>query len=351
MHRFELDKSSKKHNCPSCGKRRFVRYIDKESNSCVSDEVGRCDREDSCSYHLTPKQHFENNEYNVDAKRNWLDVALDEKKETHFIDKKYLRASMNPTLFEKNHFITFLRKTFGDDIACRLVALHNIGISKRWSGSTVFWQIDKNSNIHQAKVMLYNPETGKRNKETGAYFAGKAILRNTGIKEPNLEQCFYGQHLITKGKTIGVVESEKTAILMTGFSMQGKAPDYSWIATGGKNGCKWTIYPVYKALIGHRVILYPDLNAYEDWLKKASFLKDIEYCVSSSLERIATEQQRQEGLDIADAYLMQYKQPTKAKVVNLPLVQDSKTKILEGMVQENPAVGELVNRLSLAIER
>ena len=55
--KYSLDKSSKKFICPSCGKRRFVRYINQITNEYLEETYGRCDRETSCGYHNNPKQN------------------------------------------------------------------------------------------------------------------------------------------------------------------------------------------------------------------------------------------------------------------------------------------------------
>ena len=53
-YRFILEKGSKKHLCPNCNKKTFVRYIDTETGDYLPEQYGRCDRESKCSYHLNP---------------------------------------------------------------------------------------------------------------------------------------------------------------------------------------------------------------------------------------------------------------------------------------------------------
>ncbi len=49
-HQYILGKSSKKHHFPECTKRRFVRYIDTETDEYLPGQCGRYDRENKCLY-------------------------------------------------------------------------------------------------------------------------------------------------------------------------------------------------------------------------------------------------------------------------------------------------------------
>jgi len=55
MFRYELDKSSKKFPCPSCGQKRFVKMLDLKMGDYIGDEFGRCDRVNNCGYEKYPK--------------------------------------------------------------------------------------------------------------------------------------------------------------------------------------------------------------------------------------------------------------------------------------------------------
>ena len=51
-----------KTTCPNCGKSRcFVRYIDEQGSISFPGNVGKCDHENSCGYHYTPKEYFKDN--------------------------------------------------------------------------------------------------------------------------------------------------------------------------------------------------------------------------------------------------------------------------------------------------
>jgi hypothetical protein len=52
--RYKLEKGSKKHVCPNCNKKTFVYYIDIETGEYLTDNYGRCDRENKCGFHVLP---------------------------------------------------------------------------------------------------------------------------------------------------------------------------------------------------------------------------------------------------------------------------------------------------------
>ena len=125
-----------------------------------------------------------------------------------------------------------------------------------------------------------------------------------------------------------LVESEKTAIIMSHF-----IPDYIWLATGGKNGCFNS--EAMHVLRGRDVTLVPDLGAAVRWKEKARMLSGIckSVTVSDMLEQIATEEQRKQGLDIADFFLFS---PTKRQMLQL-------------MIEKNPAVQLLIDEFGLEL--
>ena len=47
-YRYSLERGSKKHTCPACGKRTYVLFIDNQTGEHLSNQFGRCDREHNC---------------------------------------------------------------------------------------------------------------------------------------------------------------------------------------------------------------------------------------------------------------------------------------------------------------
>ena len=116
-----------------------------------------------------------------------------------------------------------------------------------------------------------------------------------------MQQCLFGEHLLNypenTGKTIAIVESEKTAIVCSIL-----LPDYVWLSRGRKTGAKWYLPEVHKCLIGRKVILFPDLGAFDAWQEEAEKLnyQGCNVIVNRYLEEQATEEDRKAGYDIAD---------------------------------------------------
>lgn len=70
-HRYILEPykgMNTRYRCPDCNKgKTFSRYIDRETGEHIANHVGRCERLDNCSYHLTPKQYFQDNNISFDT--------------------------------------------------------------------------------------------------------------------------------------------------------------------------------------------------------------------------------------------------------------------------------------------
>lgn len=330
-HRYILQKYtgiSSRHTCPSCGhKHEFTLYFDTETSGLLHPSVGKCNRESKCGYHYTPGDYFRDNPDNTPS-QDWkpsfkyglAQLSVEPKKtsvpDPVFLPMKYIPTNQN---IENCNLYKFFVSKFGEDKTKEVFDRYKVGVSKHWRNdnglSAAFPQIDINGKLRQIKVIAYNPITGKRlHKEHPAekftskgyvldmamdkvWFAGKSLL---GDYDANLQQCFFGEHLIRTAEKIAIVESEKTAMIASLY-----LPQFVWVATGGKNGCKWDSFAVFKSLSGKSIILYPDLNCFEIWAEKAIFFKKHGFSVhaSSFLEKTSTQEQKERGLDIAD-YLL-----------------------------------------------
>lgn len=277
--------------CSQCNKRGvFTKYLDKDTNNYIADNVGRCDREDKCGYHLKPKEYFANNGItNIDYKSYIPQPTIINKPD--YIDFN----AFEPTLkhYRYNKLFIYLNNLYGFDKAFSVFNKYFIGTSNNWSGgATIFWQIDENKKIRTGKIMLYDENKGKRIKEPFNHF--NWVHTKLDKTDYSLKQCLFGLHLINdNNKPIAIVESEKTALIC---SINNS--DFIWLATGGKQNLK---VELFKPLIKRKIVLFPDLGAFQEWNTKAeklSILCNIE--VSKILEEIATEEERKEGYDLAD---------------------------------------------------
>lgn len=216
-------------------------------------------------------------------------------KSISFIDVEVMKTTL--TNYTNNNFVKFLIERFGTPTATALISKYYLGTSKHWSGANVFWQIDSNGKIRTGKIMLYNATNGKRIKEP---FNHVQWLHKV-TQQPNFElkQCFFGEHLLNDlTKPIAIVESEKTAIISSVF-----LPQFIWLATGGKTNLTAEKMQV---LNGRKVVLFPDLNCFNEWTNKANeFSNFLKISVSDLLENKATKEERNKGLDLAD-YLLNF---------------------------------------------
>jgi hypothetical protein len=292
-----------RHRCPGCEKERtFTYYIESDTGEHIDPKVGKCNREINCGYHYTPRQFFEDNPEALQIPSkcyNFQKVSNGSKKvnirKVNYIPESLFIKSLKE--YEANYFVKFLIAKFGEKHTSELISLYFIGTSKHWSGSAIMWQIDLSGKVRAGKVMLYDPVKGKRVKEPFPHITWVHKL----IDQPDfkLDQCFFGEHLLKdKSKPVAIVESEKTAIIASGY-----LPKFIWLATGSLSNLTIEKCQVLK---GRSIVLFPDINGYERWSLKAKELSSIGlFQVSDLLERNANDLERKQGLDLAD-YLLRF---------------------------------------------
>lgn len=352
--KFDKRRRRVKH-CP-CGKSnqdgKFAPYVGFE-------DKGYCH---SCGENFLPA---------LPERENWKKPGPQQKsaiKPVSFIDAGILNNTLSS--YEHNHFAIFLASVFGKEVAHQLLEKYYVGTAKKWPGATVFWQIDLLYQIRTGKIMLYSHSTGKRVKEPFHYFSYAHTALE--LRDFNLAQCFFGEHLL-KGSTkpVAIAESEKTAILASQY-----LPQFTWLASGGSGGLT---SQKCMALRGRHICLFPDLskpeaktNCYEEWSKKAKELSklmpDTLFQVSTLLERNATAEERNQGLDLADYLLrfnhtdfLQFEEPKpkaitthKIAIQSLPspaarIKLPSDRYRLEQLKRKYPAIATLSEKLALEV--
>jgi len=220
-------------------------------------------------------------------------------KPVSFIDPGILEASLKA--YDKNNFVSFLKSTFGETLTMQAVKAYKIGTSTARPGANVFWYVDDSQRVRGGKIMLYDATTGKRQ----SFFSWSHSRLK--LDDFNLKLCFFGDHLLRSNpsKNVGIVESEKTAIISSLLF-----PDMVWLASGGKSG----LNPYkFESLRNRTVFLFPDLtkpgdkeSCFELWSKDVDRIKGIipgVFEVSDYFESRATDQEKESGSDLADYIL------------------------------------------------
>lgn len=301
---FALDQKrpSRRFICPACGKREFKRYQHTVNGDLFqADNVGRCNREINCGYHYPPRQYFIDYptlDTGHDLYRPCPVSSIPKSKTEAFstIPISAFQGSMSG--YSKNCFTIYLNQLFGTELAAQLIKRFAIGTAKTWPGASVFWQIDDLENVRAGKIMLYNPENGKRVKKPFNHVQWvHSVLHLPAFQ---LKQCLFGLHQIRlygNDNPVCIVESEKTAILMTAI-----LPDYIWLATGGLKNLNPEICAVLKK---REIRLYPDLGCFSHWSKAADEMRmaGFNVQVSDLLESKAGNADRLAGFDLADYFI------------------------------------------------
>ena len=398
-HSKEIKRNRWNNVCPSCGHRgKFSPYIDTVTNEPIAaKECGRCCRERSCSYHMTPKEWFKDN---PPEKREWLpkeqyvelmrqrrreaeqvslsyplplrvlplsqresaDSPIAERDTAEEVTKKNCpsetggraECSVNETerrgyevekyckrmndlchksRSDKNNLARWLCTQFPEEQVAEVLARYRTGSSR--DGRIIYWQIDEHGQVRAGKVMAYDLD-GHRMKDGKGNVCWVHSMKIDGIRFDELvvPQCLFGLSLLNtehtvlttdytdgtdyksdgnstpQGKNpcnprnpwsekIGVVESEKTAIIMSLV-----CPDKVWLATGGKANFKESMLA---PLIGLEVAVYPDADALHDWaVRIAQLNRELGhrlYIPTGYYNLMDHDEARREGWDLADILL------------------------------------------------
>ncbi|MDR2036527.1 MAG: DUF6371 domain-containing protein [Bacteroidales bacterium] len=344
QHRFILEPYKglrTRHICPACERKgEFVSYIDTENNYSLPDHVGRCNRESSCGYHYTPKQFFEDcpNEKQYIADKKQIEsyaqavekhrVCVPKAKKTDYFEYRVMISSM--ARYETNSFTNALQTIFDEIQIKNIIHRYFLGTTK--DEGVIFWQVDVSGNVRYGKRMHY---TFDLHRDKTKHPVGVHSLMR--LYHFNHKQCFFGEHLLSipenKDKAVAIVESEKTACICSEL-----LPDYIWLATGGKNGCRWADKEVCKVLSNRKVILLPDVDAHQSWVEKSNILVSygIQVFVFDSLVQLSPETQ----YDVADCLIWDIQ--NRKQQVSIESVVQTDTTIFERMKVKNPSFEKLV---------
>lgn len=338
-HRFNLEKGSKKHVCPNCQKKTFVRYIDALTGDYLPQQYGRCDRESKCLFHLNPYldgyakaiQEAEQ-ENSSESIRNWkpqqpIVIKPQPTPEPVFFDFNTFKHTLEPQRYEKNSFIQnlFHNVKFPFELVevTKVVQLYRLGTvaSGYRTGANTFPFIDVKGNVRAIQVKQFNAA----NKTTGTDFLHSIIEKHhtrhnkplpewlqAYIKQEKRVSCLFGEHLLSKypQNPVALVEAPKTAVYCSlYFGLPESSESLIWLAVYNKSSFS---FDKLKVLNGRFVYVFPDLsenqNTFNEWQTKAKEyekrLKGTRFVFSDLLEQLAPESDKSKGNDIAD-YLIE----------------------------------------------
>ena len=336
--RFLLEKGSKKHRCPGCGKKTFVRYLDTEKNDYLPEQFGRCDRESKCSYFLNPYSNGYAIEISEREKgsqfNNWKtpkatgNITPRATPEPVFFDIDTFKRTLEPEHYKKNNFIQNLLSRvnfpFELDRLTKVIQLYYLGtIATGYrAGAITFPFIDRKGNVRTVQVKQFN----ENNSTTGTDFLHSIIEKHHNsnktplpdwlkayIKQDKRVTCLFGEHLLTTYPTnpVALVEAPKTAVYGTLYFGLPEIPEnFIWLAVYNKSSFS---FDKLKVLAGRKVFVFPDLSeqgtTYQEWETKAqAFEKQLpgtRFIFSDLLEQLAPEKDKSKGLDLADYLIKQ----------------------------------------------
>lgn len=335
-HRYTLDKSSKKHHCPDCGKKRFVRFIDTNTGYYLPEKYGRCDKGDG-HYFVNPytdgyaKMIWEQEQKITGVtkvtvpKQNYF---CPKPKPLHtskpvFFDFDTYKPTLQPERYNQNIFIQNLANKFKQPSEIKkltnVIELYFLGtiVKGYMSGAVTFPFIDVNGFIRTVQVKKFN----QMNKSIGTDFLHSMIEKEFNQKNKPLSvwlksyinqekkvSCLFGEHLLNQfpNHLVILVEAPKTAVYGTlYFGLPDATNNLIWLAVYNKSSFS---FEKIKVLKGRVVFVFPDLskdgNTYKEWEIKAKEYENripgIKFIFSDLLEKYATEEQKKQGLDLAD---------------------------------------------------
>lgn len=338
-HRYSLEKGSKKHHCPECGKKRFVRFVDIETGDYLPKQYGRCDRESKCSYHLNPyldgyakaiqeKEKGNRSEFPNNWKPQRKKAIPQPTPEPVFFDFETFKQTLQPERYEKNTFIQNLfyrvQFPFEADEVTKVIQLYRLGTVANGyrAGANTFPFIDIKGNVRAVQVKQFD----EQNHTTGTDFLHSIIekhhTRNNKplpewleayTKQDKRISCLFGEHLLSKyhSNPVALVEAPKTAVYGTLYFGLPETPEsLIWLAVYNKSSFS---FDKLKVLQGRFVYVFPDLskdgNTFKEWETKAkeyeSRLPGTRFIFSDLLEQLAPERDKSEGNDLADYLIKQ----------------------------------------------
>ena len=246
-------------------------YVDTETGEILHETCGRCNRESHCGYHLTPSQYFQQNpgaRPQGDAWRQlpqWLNkrksaiVTAPQPQPSGPISELPKEIVVKTISFTcESNLVKYLNTLFDPLIVEGAVSDYQLGVTR--NGETIFYQIDGKGRYRGGKIIQYNPATGHR----------------------------------IKGTDLPV----------------------RWVHTEFKSN----LGDKLNVLTGRKILVYPDVDAFDEWSEWFAQRQYLDATISTYLEENCTDEDREAQVDIADL-LIRWKQEQEAAVPPVPTVE------------------------------
>ncbi len=288
----------------------------------LSDDCGICDHSNRCGYHYPPRELFRDHpELRPDdmsrdypqvgrgfpsrdsgfIRANGSQMFALQSNEYHQTEFFPLSWAEKATRRESTFSRWFMSLPWDDELKRKVLAEYYVGatendvfVDRQNRGkAAVFWMIDEQQRVHDAKLIAYNPD-GHRAQGWGNSM--RSICEKSG-KGPQLEQTekvLFGLHLIERypEKTVYIVESEKSALICA-----CQYPQHLWLATGG---CGNLQASKLKPLMNRKIVVCPDSGEYHKWCERMKESGHRQYEVMDVFEAY------EPNTDIADVILGEY---------------------------------------------
>ena len=253
--------------CPKCGVKAFAPFKDSEDNS-----EGHCHCCNETIFNDTEKRFVETKFEMPEANKSY-----------------YVVPQREISNIKANNAISTLSRYLVANFPNADKAMKAYRLLSNDTKTAVYQYIDEAGNVSALKYMQYL-ENGHRDKENSK--ANSYEYPDFQEFKQKKRKVLFGSHLLaTAPAVIGVVESEKTAIILRCFF-----PEIVFLATGGSAG-----FSFLRIVLNNdqNVIIYPDGDAYNQWLEVAE-----EYSFSDNwkFSKLAKElEPRQDVADILEA--------------------------------------------------
>jgi predicted RNA-binding Zn-ribbon protein involved in translation (DUF1610 family) len=343
---WEFEKN-KKHQCPNCGKKTYVRLLDQNGN-LLPIEYGKCDRYLKCGYKKYPEK----------------EIKIDDT----YLNPKYIAKICENNIFRNELFVSlYYTKLFNEKKLYKSFEIYrvfNIKATKnvfleRYIHSPVFFfydKIGKTPLITYGQVIKYN---GLNRSKIIPANSIVNLLKYVLIDDENFKKYLenyeklekkrkylFGWHLLKEypnAKNIFIVESPKTALICTAYYGLPDESNSIFLATGNSSIDIDLIYTIInRGNKKYNITLIPDYSDnnkfYNEWKYK---IKKIPYNKAYILKIAANDDE-----DIADL-IIKNKAPDIFSETSYKKLSKTKKEIYQGY---NDKLEELFHEFDLELD-